>query len=417
MKDNKYMTGRLISLFLYTLLIVYGSLYPFTGWQLPDGNIRSSLVPKWPHHISLADSITNFLVYMPLGLLTIRFLFIYSSSLQRIFIATILGTIVSFILEWLQLFLPGRTASLSDVFLNASGTFAGAAFAEIFSKKTLIGSKLMAIRQHVFLPGRMADFGIIILILWALSQLLPLVPSLDLGNLKYGLKPLWNTLHDLHSFDLYQALVYAFSICGLGLIASFVLKDKKNTTIIFAFFATIVFLCKVPIVGRQLSMEALAGLFIGLLLLILARCLTEPVLVVIAASAILSAFIIDELRPPSVPLSSLHPFNWIPFRHNMTNIMGLVSITEMLWKYASLSYLMILLRSQRAFAFVILAGFLLIILVFALEWIQQGIPGRFPDITAVMLAVIGWVAPWLYVDVRNVQHVRNVLGETNKRFQ
>jgi VanZ family protein len=411
------MNKKLTLLFLYTLLIVYGTLYPFTGWQLPDGNIQSLLLPKWPHHISLADSITNFLVYMPLGLLTIRSLSICSSLLPRILIATVLGTIVSFLLEWLQLFLPGRTSSLFDVIINASGTFAGATCAEIFSKRTFMGSKLMAIRQDLFLPGRLSDFGIIILILWALSQLLPFVPSLDLGNLKFGLKPLWHTLHDLNSFDLYQALVYTLNLFGLGIVASFVLKDKKYATIIFAFFATIVFLLKVPIVGRQLSMEALAGLASGLFLLILARRLPEPVLVVMAASAILSALIIDELRPSSIPLSSIHPFNWIPFRRHMTNVMGLVSIMEMVWKFVSLSYLMIFVRTYWTFPGTILAGLPLFILVLVLEWIQQGIPGRFPDITAVMLAIIGWVAPWLFMDVQNVQHVRNVLGETNKRYQ
>ncbi len=163
-------------------------------------------------------------------------------------------------------------------------------------------------------------------------------------------------------------------------------------------------------------MEALAGLAGGILLLILARCLPEPAIVIIAAIAILSGLVIDGLRASSIPLSLIHPFNWIPFRHNMTNIMGLTSIMEMLWKYASLSYLMILVRLRRALPMAILAGFPLIILVFAMEWIQQGIPGRFPDITAVILAVIGWVAPWLYIDVQNVRSVRNVLGETNERL-
>jgi len=50
---------------------------------------------------------------------------------------------------------------------------------------------------------------------------------------------------------------------------------------------------------------------------------------------------------------------------------------------------------------VMLAGGLAIaLLAFALEWMQQSIPGRFADITDVLLAWLGWTLPWLLGDAR-----------------
>lgn len=405
---DKFNIGRLILLFLFTLLIIYGSLYPFSGWQRPDSNIWNFLVLRWPRHISRTDLITNFLVYVPLGFFITRSLNIRLSPLPRIFIATILGTVLSFLLECLQVFLPGRNSSLFDVLLNAAGTFAGATFAEILGDRTAMGKKLISLRQELFLPGRLIDLGLVVLVFWALSQLIPLVPSLDLGNLKYGLRPLWHILHNINSFSPYQAVVYTFNIAGLGIIASLVVKNKNRATAIFASFVTIVLLFKVPIVGRQLSMEAVSGLFCGLFLLVSLRRLPDPVLVIVAAVAILAAFIIDELHSAKMLLciQCIHPFNWIPFRRQMTNLMGIVSIMEGLWPFAALSFLTMLMRPQCIFFGAILAGLPLFILVFVLEWIQLGIPGRYPDITAVLLAVIGWTVPILLIDVRNARDVQ-----------
>ncbi len=396
-KDN-FNIGRLTMLFLFTLLIIYGTLYPFSGWQQPDGNIWNLLVPKWPRHISRTDLTTNFLVYMPLGLFIAKSLNIRLSSLSRILLTTILGTVFSFSLECLQVFLPSRASSIFDVLLNGGGTFAGATFAEILGDRTAMGRKLISLRQELFLPGRLNDLGLVILVFWALSQLIPLVPSLDIGNLKYGLKPLWNTLHNLKSFNLYQALVYTFNIFGLGVVAFLIAKDKNHMTTIFATFVTTVFLFKVPIVGRQLSMEAVSGLACGLVLLISLRYIPNPVLVVMAAVAIFAAFVINEVYPATASLSCLHSFNWIPFRRQMTNLMGIISIMEGLWPFALLAYLTMLMR-QCTLLSAILAGLPLFILVFVMEWVQQGIPGRYPDITAVLLAVIGWTTPRLFIGI------------------
>ena len=54
---------------LYAALIVYASLYPFSGWRLPGVPLLSFLVAPWSHWWTKFDLISNLLGYLPLGAL------------------------------------------------------------------------------------------------------------------------------------------------------------------------------------------------------------------------------------------------------------------------------------------------------------------------------------------------------------
>ena len=58
----------------YAALIVYGSLYPFSGWTTRGVRLFAFLILDWSGHISRADLVTNVLAYMPLGLLLARWM-------------------------------------------------------------------------------------------------------------------------------------------------------------------------------------------------------------------------------------------------------------------------------------------------------------------------------------------------------
>ena len=54
---------------MYAALIVYASLYPFTGWRVPGTAPLAYLVlPWWPWWTTF-DLVSNLLGYMPLGAL------------------------------------------------------------------------------------------------------------------------------------------------------------------------------------------------------------------------------------------------------------------------------------------------------------------------------------------------------------
>lgn len=397
MNQNKKLLTKFILLFLYSFLLVYGSLYPISGWHVPDSNIREIMMLEWPDNISRSDLFTNFIVYIPLGFLIVGLLRLKINIPVTVLLATIMGTVFSFLLECLQIYLPNRVPSLFDVLTNGIGTLAGAVFAGILGEQTVVGRKLLFMRRELFLPGCYVNLGLVILGLWALSQLSPFVPSLDLGTLRNGVKPLWYFVREPSQFNLYYAGAYFFNIAGLGLLATTTVKLRQKEMTIFLLFIAVVFLCKIPVISRQISMEALTGFAGGLFLFALLRNLKHPFMILSAAIAILVAFIIKETGFDSSGPERTYMFNWLLFHGQMSNVVGLADILDAIWPFMALAYLTLLTHPSHAFAVAGIGGFILLIFVFALEWAQLAIPGRYPDITDVFLAVLGWLLPWLFL--------------------
>jgi VanZ family protein len=383
----------LISLAFYAGLIVYGSLYPFAGWRFPAPEAVTVLKGGWPAHISRSDLVTNLLVYAPLGYLLFKNMRPGMGKLSGSIVATVMGTLLSFVMEFLQMFIPGRDSSLSDVVLNGTSTLGGVLIALNLEGRAGIGQRLISLRSRWFLSGKIADVGLAVMGLWALSQLSPFIPSLDWGGLKSGLKPLWHTLHDPGSFNLYQAAVYVLKIGGLAGIAVLLMIDGSRIAGIFACFVAAVLLCKIAVAGRQLSLEAISGLFAGFVMLLLLRRVPLRVVPFAAGVLILAAFVIDELRPAVDSNAVSHQFNWVPFRGQMAKESGFTSILEGLWPFTALAYLSLVMFPQHRCATAIFGGGLLILVVTALELMQQFIPGRYPDITQAILAAVGWALP------------------------
>lgn len=380
------------SLFLlgYIALLVYGSLYPLAGWRIPEG----SPMVSWPRYVSRADMVTNLLVYIPLGLLLVRSFPGRWRAVSSIAMATVLGSVLSIGVEVLQLFLPARVSSMGDIALNAAGSLIGAVIAWNLKEQVTMGRQIRSLRHAWFLSGAATDAGLAAIGLWALSQLVPLVPSFDVGNLKQGLRPLWYTLRDPAIFRPLDAAVYAFSIGGLGVIATIISREKKFAPVFWGMFAATVLLLKVPIVGRQLSLEAISGLVVGLALLFFARKLPSRLPVAAASLMVLGGFIVSELSPAS-NAAATYPFNWVPFAGHMTNVMGLAGILEGIWPFTALAFLTWEMHTSQSLIATTTGGVFLLALVFALEWSQQSISGRHGDITAPVLAGIGWILPRL----------------------
>jgi VanZ family protein len=391
-----------ILLVLYAGLIIYGSLYPFSGWRWPNDYTTTVLGWWWPRHISKSDLITNLIIYIPLGFLFMRILCGRLKTVSAIFLVTIMGMVFSFAMEFLQMFIPARESSFSDVVLNGISTLAGTLIAGCGWEGTILGQRLRVVRRAWFSPGKTVDLGLTVLGFWALSQLAPFVPSLDIGNLRHGLSLLWLTLCGMEPFNIPVMAVYALDIAGLAGIALLAAVDRMRVTVAFIVFAGAVLLLKVPIIGRQLSLEAAAGYGVAMLVVPVIVLLRRSLLVVTAMVAIYAAFVIDELRPVAEALSMVHTFNWVPFRGQMANLMGFASILEGIWPFAAMAFLCQTAKPRHSRLVAVFAGLFIAITAFVLEWKQQFIPGRYPDITAVVLAVAGWSIPWM-LEVWNVQ--------------
>lgn len=394
-----------IFLACYGLLIIYGSLYPFSDWRYPDSETIAQMKVVWPAHVSRSDLLTNFLAYIPFGYLAVRALPSRIGAFGRFFLAVAAGSMLSATMEGTQLFLPARTSSANDLLMNSISTLVGALIAVGTVSTGMLGKKACELSLRWFFPGRLTDIGLGVLGVWACSQLAPFVPSLDMSTLKFGLKPLWHALHDSSLFKPYEAVVYALGIAGLGGVTQLMGRDRNRVFILFALFSFIVLVLKIFFVGRQLSLEAISGWGIAVFSLLGMRFLPQRFLRGVAAFAILAAFIVDELRPSGDLLAELHSFNLIPFRFHMAKLTGFITILEGVWPFAALAFIAISATKKSGSSFAFFAGLLLGVLVFFLEWCQQFIPGRYPDITQVILAAAGWTVPWLY-QVRDNQVIQ-----------
>lgn len=380
----------------YLLLLIYGTLFPLSGWDWQRGNLHTFISLNWPAHVSRGDVVTNLVVYVPLGLLLALWWRGRFSGGATLALATLCGTSLSLGLEYLQSYLPQRVPSPLDTALNGTGTFLGALLAGYFNVHQFRGGRLHRLRHRWFLPGPIADLGLITLGLWALAQLSPWVPSLDLGNLRQGLSPLARTLTGAVPFSLAQGAVYALNVATLGLVFTAVAQPRLNTTKLFVLFIAAVLVLKVPIVGRQLSLEAITGAGAGLLLWAALRNRPPRVLPWLAALLLLLAHSLDNLRV-SDPHSPMLLINWIPFKGQMQTLSGLPDIIAAIWPYAALAWLAALARPASTQRAAWLGGSLLFIYALGLEWLQQRLPGRYPDVTDAVLGLLAWAACWAWL--------------------
>ena len=368
-----------------------------TGWRLPTENIWETLLADGITPSSLPDIITNILVYIPFGLLLFNTAFVQLSAPIAVIMAVILGTSLSFFLECTQAYIPQRVPSILDVILNAGGTSIGAILARGFQHEILFGQWLNAQRKKFILPTEVSTLGLSALGLWSLSQLSPLVPSIDIKTLWSGLKPIISFLQGNSTLNTSHAAVYFFTVLGLGLISDDLVRPGKRRILFIGFVSAILFL-KISIVSRQLSVEALTGSGSALVFYLISRNTPATLRLKMSAMAIITAVIIDASRiDPRAQVWDLHTFNWIPFRMHITHtLIGFVDIFTGLWPFASLCYIGRRTIRNRSNRIVFIGGFVVFLAVFALEWRQQYIPGRYADLTDAILAWLAWSIAWYF---------------------
>lgn len=383
-------------------MLLYGSLYPFSGWVMPAEPLCGFL-GSWPVRLEMADLVQNVLVYAPLGLLTVLWLVGNLRFWPALILTTLSGTAISFIIENIQQFIPSRVASTSDVLMNLLGTFLGGIVAAFLSPETFSGAKLSALRNQWFRTGPLPNVGLITLGLWTLSQTSPLVPSLDIAHARHGLSLLLHSLQTPENVMISAMATYALYITGLGLLAFTIEHRSKPVFVPFLILIAFVLLSKILVIGRQLSLEALAGAFIAVLALIPLRCIVKSGMAVcgLGITLIATGFTLSELT--SIPGLEKNAFNWIPFSGQMMSLNGFQDILEVFWPFFAIAYFTrsvtpVYQRDVTAFC----GGLIVLSALFVLEWFQQNLAGRHGDITQVLIGLSGWIIPW-YIYAGNVR--------------
>ena len=171
----------------YAVLVVYASLYPFSGWRDQEIAPWAFLFAGWPRYWTAFDFAANVAGYVPLGfLLALSFirrgnvrLFTSHPNLAAIAVAVLAGTGLAFCMEALQNFLPSRVASNVDLGLNAVGTLIGASVATGLELGGAI-DHWSRFRERWFIPE--ARGALVLLALWPFALLFPAAVPLGLGQ-------------------------------------------------------------------------------------------------------------------------------------------------------------------------------------------------------------------------------------------
>lgn len=392
----------LLALIAYVALLFYGSLYPFAHWHSP-GYPLMQFLPLWPDHLDKGDVLQNLLVYAPFGMLCMLWL-THSTPVPRAAAMTVaLGMLLSFSIETLQQFNPARVASTVDIVMNTLGSAGGALLATTILRHTFSGKLVLAWRDRWFRAGPLANTGLVVIGFWMLSQTSPLVPTLDVGHLRHALAGLWHAWHDPHGADLGRIARYALMTASLGLVLMLLAQPGKPVFLLLAATLGAVLLAKLIVISRVLSLEAVYGSALAFAACIVMRRLPDRMLPLMGTALIAAGFTVSELAPGSGGGIGL-PFNWIPFAGHMRSITALENILELLWPFMALAWFVRWNAPAKPSALRALTGALLVGgAVFALEWQQQWTPGRYGDMTQVLLCVAGWVIPWCIRAERNSQ--------------
>lgn len=155
----------------YSLVIVYASLQPFSGWRDTALYPGAFLVAPWPRWITLEDIGFNFAAYLPLGLLLVVALRTRLAAPAAVLASALLCALLSLALETAQQYLPVRFASNLDLLVNAIGGATGALIAPLFAPDRPLGEPLARTRSRAFVDGPRGDAVLVLAGLWLLTQL------------------------------------------------------------------------------------------------------------------------------------------------------------------------------------------------------------------------------------------------------
>ncbi|WP_157281254.1 VanZ family protein [Pelomonas sp. Root1237] len=162
-------------------LVTYASLYPFWPWRWPPGMGLPWLFSlPWPARFWAFDVEANLIGYIPLGLLG------FAAAMRSgwgvrggLLLGLLPGPALSFAMETLQFFVPGRVPSLSDWVLNSAGSLLGTALGLVLSALGGL-ERWEDVRDHWF--GASSAPALALLALWPLALLYPTPLPFGLGQ-------------------------------------------------------------------------------------------------------------------------------------------------------------------------------------------------------------------------------------------
>ena len=330
---------------VWALLLAYASLYPFYPLRLPSPEAAGNFFLK-PRYLMAGDILMNVAAYIPLGTLACLYFRQAGDGARAILKAAGLAAAFSFLMEAAQLFVPNRVASLYDVLANAAGALAGAlAFAPPVYQ--LVTRPMGELRDRTVIAGAWGDAGLMLVVLWLLSQLNPALPFFGAGNIG-------------GESDAHVALIEWFAvgpgICGFGLFVSGVVAGGvgalRSTFVLLSValwlkFAAASLMLQPHFAEGWVSTGRVAGLLCGMLLFVPLRRMPRAGRIYLAFVMLLAGALFSKLVGSYSPVEEfLRLFRW-PYGQ-LASFATLTRFLHEAWPFAVVGFLIALfLRVRR----------------------------------------------------------------------
>jgi VanZ family protein len=339
----------------YTLLILYASLSPFSGWRDPGQNALQFLWEPWPRYVGAFDLVVNVLAYVPFAFLVTASLVPGHKPLNAGIAGLIAGIALSFAMECAQAYLPGRVASRLDLLTNALGAALGALIAARAGSVPRLVRPLARWRQRWFLPGGVIDLGIALVALWLFSQLDPSLPLLGIVFFSNGVQAQLAGIVSGEALRVLGPVSVAMNLAGLGLLLTLLMRSRRAALAALALLVWVAALTKLVAASLLLRSEA-AFLWVskevawaivaGMLFVGAGATLPRPLVRMLCALALVGAIALAVLKPGEAQsFLSLRLFRWRDLQ--LMHYTGLAATVAAAWPCAALAYLGLLWRRDR----------------------------------------------------------------------
>ena len=328
----------------FTLLVIYASLDPFTGWRDSGAPLFAWLTAAWPRYYTVFDLVVNVLAYLPLG-------FLWSTTLQARFpragaalLAALVAMTISLSMETIQNFLPTRVPSNLDLGSNTLGGALGALFAIGRGQTLLAGGRLEAWRQRWFIAGGLGDAGLIIMALWLLAQLNPETLLFGTGDLRHLLGLEGAISFDVERFPRIETAIAAANTLAASLLVSCLMRRRRLAGVLLVLCAAragrtvaAVFLVDPSEALGWITPGNRSGLAIGLLLMLPCLALAPALRRILTGMALLFATVLVNMSPENPYLSEAIQ-GW--HQGHFLNFNGLTRLASALWPFLALPWLL-----------------------------------------------------------------------------
>jgi VanZ family protein len=343
-----------LSLYLatvYTLLAVYASLHPFSGWRDTGVDPFAFLTIAWPRYWTAFDLFVNVIAYVPLGFLWVPVGQPRWGRVGAVVLVVLGGAALSCAMETLQNYLPSRVPSILDLGCNSLGTLIGALAGARWGHQLLDGGKLHNLRVRLFLNGQMGDAGLLVLGLWLVTQLTPETLLFGNGDLRELLDLPAPLDFSVERFANVEAAIVCSQTFAVTLLATRLGRISLRAPVLALVAAALAIKSFVLALSlgaghgfAWMTHGALFGLFAGLFLWLLATLMPARLQQALAALALLLATVLVNLAPDNPYLANTWQ-TWNPGQ--FLNFHGLTRLISWLWPFLALPWLMMLRFERR----------------------------------------------------------------------